>query len=294
MQIEKTGHFTGHKNAVYSLIATDEKNFLSGSGDNYVVKWNIENDSEGTVLSTMPSGVYCFLKSDKMLFTGCGNGEVHCISLESNTDIFKSPVHEGYVFDLLMHQQHIFSAGGDGTVVKLNMQLQKEASVYLGKFKVRNLLLHPDQKNLIAACGDGTIKVLDSAALQLKKSFQAHREKFSVNTLCLTPDNKLLSGSRDAMLEVFDLSNDFKKVESIPAHNYAIYKMSFNPSGKMLATASRDRKVKLWSADLKFLARIDDSLNGHKHSVNTLHWLNDTTLLTAGDDRSIIAWKITD
>ncbi|MBS1764527.1 MAG: hypothetical protein JSS90_06135 [Bacteroidetes bacterium] len=295
MQIERIGHFTGHKNAVYCIITTGNDSFLSGSGDHYVVKWNVKNDKEGILLSTMPAGVYCFLHSDKMLYAGCGNGEVHTISLENNSDTLKAPVHKHYVFDIVQHQQQIYSAGGDGSVVKMNLKLEVETSVHLGNFKIRSMVMNTKYNQLVAGCGDGSIKLMHSDTLQLQRSIQAHRENFSVNTLCISPDNKyLITGSRDAMLEVFDIADDFRKVESIAAHNYAIYKMAFNPSGKILATASRDRKIKLWSADLKFIARIDDALDGHKYSVNTLCWLSDSVLLTAGDDKSIMAWKISD
>jgi WD40 repeat protein len=70
--------------------------------------------------------------------------------------------------------------------------------------------------------------------------------------------------------------------------------MQYSPNKKYIATASRDKTVKIWDAEnLKVLARIDKEKNeGHVNSVNTLQWMSDEVLLTAGDDRSIIAWKV--
>ena len=131
----------------------------------------------------------------------------------------------------------------------------------------------------------------------MEQKFAAHAEGFSVNTVCLSADEGYLyTASRDAHINVFDAKNNFKLLESIPAHNYAIYEMQPSPNKKYIATASRDKTVKIWDAQtMKVLARIDKEKNaGHVNSVNTLLWMSDNVLLSAGDDRSIIAWQIND
>ncbi len=71
-----------------------------------------------------------------------------------------------------------------------------------------------------------------------------------------------------------------------------IYDIAFNPSGKIMATASRDKKIKIWNNDLTFITRIEEYPVGHKNSVNTLCWLSDTELITSGDDRNIMLWHL--
>ena len=152
-----------------------------------------------------------------------------------------------------------------------------------------------DENNCFVGCGDGTVVVINISALTIDEKFGAHNDGFSVNTVCLSAkENYLYTAARDARINVFDIKNNFKLLESIPAHNYAIYEMQYSPNKKYIATASRDKTVKIWDAEnLKVLARIDKEKNeGHVNSVNTLQWMSDEVLLTAGDDRSIIAWKV--
>jgi len=158
-------------------------------------------------------------------------------------------LHSSYVFDLCFYNQHLYTAGGDGQVVKTDLQLNKLESIHLGNFKIRKLLPHPDGQHILTACGDGTVNV-------------------------------------------FDVQQNFNLIENIAAHNYAIYDIAFNPSGKIMATASRDKKIKIWNNDLTFITRIEEYPVGHKNSVNTLCWLSDTELITSGDDRNIMLWHL--
>ncbi|HQF28656.1 MAG TPA: WD40 repeat domain-containing protein, partial [Bacteroidia bacterium] len=59
--------------------------------------------------------------------------------------------------------------------------------------------------------------------------------------------------------------------------------------------ASRDKTVKIWDPEsLEVIIRLEkQEADGHVNSVNKLLWLNNTDLLSAGDDRSIALWKMT-
>ena len=116
-----------------------------------------------------------------------------------------------------------------------------------------------------------------------------------MNAVCFSPDKKyLLTGSRDAHLKILDAFT-MKVLESIPAHNYAIYDIAYHESGDYFATASRDKTVKIWDANsFEVLQRLENTeKEGHRHSINKLLWLSEIDiLLSAGDDRSIVAWEL--
>jgi WD40 repeat protein len=118
----------------------------------------------------------------------------------------------------------------------------------------------------------------------------------SVNAICFHPNGQwLLSGSKDAHLKIWDITDDFALHLSIPAHNYAIYSIVFHPEGHLFATGSRDKTIKIWdSENLDFLLRIDAANHlGHVNSVNDLKWTSHKGYLISGsDDRSLIVWEI--
>ena len=91
----------------------------------------------------------------------------------------------------------------------------------------------------------------------------------------------------------FELGSN-RETKNIAAHNWAIYDMAFSENGKYLATASRDKTIKIWDANqLKVLQRIEGFKDsGHTHSVNAILWLAyNNLLISAGDDQSLKVWE---
>jgi WD40 repeat protein len=297
--ILKLNHFTGHQGAVYTLEASGEKKiFFSGSSDNYVTRWDSAGHANPEAVIRAQTTVYslCFMEEKNLLAIGESSGTFHVIDLGSKKEIHNIVFHKAGIYDIKFspRYQRLFTAAGDGTIgVWDNDSFKLLFSKKLCEQKIRGIAIS-DKHSLVAfACGDGSIAVYNTDSLGELIRFSAH--DLSANCLHFHPNGKqLLSGGRDAYLRVWDIENNFEAVKEIPAHNYAIYKIVFNGSGKLFATASRDKTIKIWNAaDASLLFRLDkEKFNGHLNSVNSVLWLNDNTLVSASDDRSIVVWEI--
>ena len=291
--------YSGHKSGVYTLEAKPNTNILwSGSGDQIVAQWNVAEENDGMMLAKSTGIVYAlkFIAQHNHLLIGQSSGGVHVINLETNIEERLLQYHLSPVFHIAHNQQHnlIFTLAGDGTMNVLSaLDYHLIKTFFICEGKLRSLDFNPHKNECAIACGDGSIVILSLPNCEPLHRFAAHKKDFSVNKVLYSSDGKLLlSGSRDAMLNVFS-TDDYTLVKSIAAHNYAIYDIAFHSSQQLFATASRDKTIKLWNAKtFEVLARIDkEHYDGHTHSVNKLVWMGDK-LVSTGDDRTVLVYDL--
>ncbi len=300
MQVFKKATLTGHNGSVYAL-AVAEDTLLSGGGDKIVASWNLINPGEGVLMAKVPEVIYSLYADgakDRLLI-GQAAGGIHVVSMHDQNEIRLLQYHSTPVFHIAVSKRHnvLFSLTGEGKLGVIdNETLSLNALLSVSEGKLRACALNEDESLLVVGGADGALTIFSLPGMIPVKHWQAHTAGFSVNAIAFSTDNKkLLTGSRDAHLNVFDVENDFTLIQSIPAHNYAIYSIVFSPDKMFFATGSRDKTIKIWDIEnFNLLHRIDLEKNeGHKNSVNKLIW-NDKTgqLISAGDDRNIMIWDL--
>jgi WD repeat-containing protein 61 len=300
IHITKKFTFSGHNTAVYALCnGPDETSFISGSGDKYIAQWNLFNGTQEKFSAKLPSPVFSLLPmyNFNQVWVGTGNGHIHVLDLKKREEIHAFKFHSIQVFDMKYSEKLglVFSCGGDGTVSCYDAQQLKHLhSQKFSDVKIRSIEFYGD--SLLLAEGSGKTIVVNPHDLSVEHEFVSH--KLATNCYFADESNGLLySGGRDAHLNLWDIKNNYFLLKSLPAHNYAIYRIVDVPRYGIIATASRDKTIKLWEKDtLQIVQRIGkESHEGHSFSVNAMIWNEGMrTLVSAGDDRTIISWEIRD
>jgi WD40 repeat protein len=298
INIQKTFTFKGHNAAIYCLChGTTENTFISGSGDKYIAEWNFLTGEQNKFSAKLPSPVFCLLPLYHLgqLWVGTGNGHLHVIDIHKKEEIHTFRFHKAQIFDLKYSEKTtlVYSSGGDGVInVYDPVELKHTALSKISDKKIRSIEFYKD--DLLLAEGSGKTIVLNASTLQLKHEFISHK----LATNCYLPvesSSLLYSGGRDAHLNLWDVKNNFHLIKSVPAHNFAIYKiLQLNPH-EIVATASRDKTIKLWDLNsLQVIERINrEKFDGHAFSVNAILWNEEqSTLISGGDDKLIMSWKI--
>lgn len=297
----KFAQFDGHQGSIYSLEQGKEPHlFYSGSDDNLVVEWNLKEQENNHALVKIPSKAFALklIPELNLLLVGNYTGGIHVVDLIQKKEIKLLQLHNQIIFDIqyLPSKDCFLAASQDGS---FSVWSTKDFSLIkacrLSPLKLRCIEFCLERNEAAIGCEDGTVRIIELDNFNEIKRLVGHAEGFSVNSAVFHPSNStLITGSRDAHLNVWDANNAYKLVERIPAHNYSIYSIEFSKNGRLFATGSRDKTIKIWDSETtELLLRIDHKFGGHMKSVNKIMWSDfDDILLSTGDDRTIKAWKI--
>ncbi len=298
--VTKIGVLTGHAAGVYILAPGIQENcFLSGGSDGYVVQWSLDTLKQEKFVARFPSIVYSIfpLPSRNIILVGTVAGALHVLDLKTSQEIKVLQFHKLGIFDIAVSEKHgfIYTSGSDGLLSVYSLEkLTHIESIPISTQKLRKMELNDEKDELIIADGVGDTHVFSLPNLHSKNTFVSH--KLSCNAVCSDLKNNLLfTGGRDAHINVWDANNKYQLLKSIPAHNYAVYDIKLLKGLGLLASASRDKSIKIWEIKTQeFLCKINkEEYDGHSASVNSLLWNQEKNLLvTTGDDRTIIVWNV--
>lgn len=294
--LTRTEERTGHNAAIYALCAAPD-GFYSAAADGLLVHWHQDDVNFGRAVANVEGGK--FLSFDTLenggLVAGALDGGVHWLYPDEPERNRHVAHHTRGVFAVMRVGEEVFTAGGDGVLTRWNAKTGRTMeSLPVSENSLRCITLHRDGLLVIGASDGHIYPVMkDDFSIVSRKMVGNDPSTFCIST---TPnDLYIISGGRDAELRFFPMAFiKSPKYTNIKAHSSTINDLAFSPDGRYLATASRDKTVKLWDAETWELLKVCEVVRdrGHVNSVNTLLWLDDETLITAGDDRRILTWKL--
>lgn len=286
VQIKHKQHFTGHRSAIYALTSgLTPGTFYSGGGDGWIVGWTLGQE-DGRLLAQHTEPIITLSTCGELILAGTLSGQL--LMMAPDQSLRKIVWHQKGLFRIIVHDEYLYTLGGDGRVTKWTKQGEPVETIHLSGQALRAGDLG-DHGLLYIGASDGFIYAVRLPDLELVNSWPAHNPSvFSV----IYHQGSLYSGGRDALLKRWD-SVSGECLMQLPAHLYTINALVV--ANHYLISGSRDKTMKIWRIpDLELLKVIDIfKFEAHFRSVNNLlYFADEQVLLSAGDDRQMISWQL--
>ncbi len=298
ISVEKITELTGHRNPIFCLELSQKPDILfTGGNDKGLVEWSLKQNAFIKILFPVAASVYAIHCPVvyPLIFLGLRNGEVMRFDLLKQQLIPSFKHHQKPIFDIksVNHKQELLIASEDGTVSIWSLRtLSLLHVIKVSSDTIRCISISPDGKQVAFGCRNHQIHIYDLEDYSLKKILHGHT--MPVFSIQYSPyGNYLVSGGRDAQVKIWDIRS-FELVHNIPAHLFAVNSIAFHPTLPYFATASMDKSIKIWGADdfklYKTISR-EKSFESHMLSINKIAW-NNNNLISVGDDKRVIVWKV--
>jgi len=239
-----------------------------------------------------------FSPNGKYVAGGFGSGEIVIWEVGRLKELSAWKAHTPIVDRLLFSPdgRTLISCGADKSIRLWDVSVSKPKSLAeLGGLadEVWSLALSPNGNLLVSGSLDGKIGLWDLRSRPPRERNVLNLSG-SVWSVSLASDGQTLAASIDKTIRLWDLSGEQPREKTIPRRNAEyVWRVTFAPDGKMLASCGADKAVHLWEVEgdrLRYRAEL------HGHASTELYGLafapDGTTLVSADMQGRVIVWDM--
>lgn len=203
-------------------MSIDGQSLVSGGADSTLIIWSVANRTARQVhslkLSSRIRTVACS-HDGRIVSVGCDDGALQ-----------------------------VYESMTDNLARKFQIKLETA---------VKSLAFSPDASKLAAGRGDGRIELygVDERAKNLMSETALLGHSGPVNSIGLSADgNKLISGSSDKSIRLWDLTNPERDPVILQDHQWWVWSVAMNPKSEAIISGSADKTIRVWNVSTKNLA----------------------------------------
>jgi ribosome assembly protein 4 len=291
-----TAKFTcmGHKNHVLCTAwSPDGKRFVSADKNGVLIIWDpTKGESSGKHIKAHRQWVTSIAWEPMHSNAACER--LVTASKDGSVKVWNVRTH-GCIFTLSGHTDSVECVkwGGEGLIYSGSRDRTIKVWNPDRGILVRTLTGHGHRINTIALSSDyitrtGPFDHRGSSFETTASAFEAAKEKYEA--FKKNGPERLVSGSDDFTLFLWHPAESKHPIKRLTGHQQAVNHIAFSPDSRYFASASFDKKVKLWNG---YSAEFISTLTGHVGAVYQVAWSSDSRfLVSASKDSTAKLWEV--
>ncbi len=294
--IQQIHYLQGHKGGIYTLCHGFEDNsFLSAGSDGLICKWNPDQNQNGVIIAQTGERLFSLLAfpAQKVIFAGTMQGDLFHLNFKNEQMVKRFKFHQPSIYRLAEWKDLLIVAAGDGIISIWNPENGDIINhLKITHQKLRSLDIDTENDILYTGDANGNLWILKLPEITLIDKIQNLHDKTIFSIKYLQTEKLLVTGGLDAHIKICDGKG--KIHQDIQAHWFCVNDICDLTGTPFMATASRDKTIRIWDKrDWSLVKEISSpKFATHLHSVNSLLWKEEELILySAGDDGNIFGWK---
>ncbi|XP_071757043.1 protein FAN isoform X1 [Centroberyx gerrardi] len=287
-----------HKEAVTGIAVTRDGSAIFSTSQDSTLKMfskELSDFQRSMSFSNMALSSCLMLPDDKTVVCSSWDNNVYFYSIPYGRRQDTLMGHDDAVSQMCWYDDQLYTASWDSTVKvwhrasddasshkRSQVQLLAECEHDAG---VNTIGLNPAGTLLVSGCKDGTATIWDTSNYGILQ--QVHCHTGTIHHMAFSPDSRhVLSVGADSCLKVMDVQTGMV-ISSVKAEEE---QRCFCWDGNMALCGGQSGDLLLW--DL-LSNTVTKRIPGHSGAVTAM-WMNEqcTTVITGGEDKQIIFWKL--
>eukprot|EP00727_Mastigamoeba_balamuthi_P007788 m51a1_g363 putative lst8p (309) ;mRNA; r:599797-600845 len=238
---------------------------------------------------------------DKMLVAVAGNPHVRLfeVNTKSPNPVSSYDGHKSNVTALgfQCESKWMYTSSEDATLKIWDLRTPNCQRDYKCSSPMNCAQLHPNQTDIIVGDQDGRLSLWDLRSSTRCREHLIDGGDSSIRALSVCPDGKKCAvATNRGVIYIVSLataleSGGFPIAQQFRAHNTYILQLAYSPDSSMLASASADHTVRLWSAIEEY--KLGKVLTGHQRWVWDCAFSADSAyLVTGSSDHVARLWDL--
>ena len=275
-----------HKEAVNSIIQLEKNIIASGSNDNMIKFWNLNNGKCFETIKAHEDYINSIIKlPNEKLASASHDKKIKIWDLRSYKLLNVLSSHNDYINSIVqLTSGRLASGSGDHTIKIWDMNTLSVQQTLKGHSDWVGSIVQSAENMIITGSGDQIIKLWDLRINESIKNLVGHKN--AVKSIILLENNQIASASYDTTILIWDL-NSLSYIKKLEGHDDFINTIIKLDDGR-IASSSGDKTIKLWDPNS---FECTETLNGHEGFILPIIQLDESTIASGSEDKTIKIWS---